>query len=104
MWELLGISIKSLIAGTVGGFISLRFFDNLSWIGRVLTVVGGGLLAGYSTPWILEVFEMHGKHDGFVGLMVGLFGMSIISALIKTLNRVDLWEEVKAYLPGRKGN
>lgn len=100
---IVGLSLKSFVSGAFGGLVSLKFFEGLSWAGRVWTVAGGALIAGYSTQWVIGFLELSEKHEHFMGFVLGLFGMSAVSALIKAITSADLWEEIKARLPGRKG-
>jgi hypothetical protein len=69
-----------VIAGLFGGIVSLRFFDKLSFWGRVVTVLGGAGIAHFTTPLVSGYFEVAPHNEGGVGFALGLFGMSIAAA------------------------
>jgi uncharacterized membrane protein YeaQ/YmgE (transglycosylase-associated protein family) len=99
----IGLTLKTFIIGAIGGLLSLRFFDGLSWWGRFATVLGGGVIASYGTALALEFLELSAKHEGFLALMIGVFGMSVVAAVIKAVASADLWKEIVERLPGGKG-
>ncbi len=89
-------------AGALGGFISLRHFGELTFFWRATIVFGSGVLADVATPFLIEFYELLGRHQAMTGLLVGLFGMSVFAAIIKAVQTADIWAEIKARLPGGK--
>lgn len=92
-----GLTLKGLIAGAVGSFISLRFFDGLTMYERWVTFIGGWGIASYGGPPMTSYLELGEKAELFVTLLLGLFGMSIAAALIKVIRETD-W---RAFIPRR---
>ena len=86
----IGIKLKALIAGAVGSFISLRFFDGLNVFEKWATFGGGALLAGYLTIPAITFMEIdnHNIEPG-ISLLIGLFGMSIAAAIIRVIKNTD---------------
>lgn len=100
---LAALGIKSLttsIAGLVGGFLSLRFFDGLNVYGKVSTVLGGWACANYGTPFVIQFYklvESDGYHAG-IAFAIGLFGMSMVAAVFQVIKRAD-WVELARSTP-----
>lgn len=95
----LGIKKAALIAGIIGGWLSLRFFEGLTRSGKWMTVVGGAAAANYLTAPIIAYFNLGpGSYEGGVGFAVGLFGMSLAAALIQFLR-----DDLPAIIRGRFG-
>ena len=90
----LGIKLKVVFFGALGALISLKFFDNLSTWERWVTFGGGlGLATGLTESvfaW-LELTNM--KLEAGLAVVIGLFGMSIVSALIKTVRETN-WSSI----------
>lgn len=78
----LGMKIGSLIAGAVGGIVSLRFIDDLTLWGRVLAVFTGAAVAGYGTPIIVHWLALGPATENAVAFFLGLTAMNIIPGLI----------------------
>lgn len=86
----LGLKLQVVVAGAIGAFISLRFFDGLGTRDRWLTFVGGWALASYLTGLAHEYFELKTvSAETGIALLVGLFGMSVVAALIKVIRETD---------------
>ena len=95
-----GIKKAALIAGIVGGWLSLRFFENLTAGGKWVTVIGGAAAANYLTLPIMSWFRLAaGDYEAGVGFAVGLFGMSIAAAAIKFV-REDIVSIAKSRFGG----
>lgn len=76
------------IAGFVGGIVSFRFIDELTWSKRVATAFTGALIAHFGTPVASFYFEMHDKYEPSIGFLLGLFGMSLVAASIQTIPKI----------------
>lgn len=79
----LGIKYGSLIAGTVGGIISLKYIDGLNNFGRVLAVLAGASVAGYGTPVLDNWLQLGADTESAVAFFLGLTAMNIIPGLIR---------------------
>ena len=89
----LGLKLKVVVAGAVGSFVSLQFFEGLSREDRWLTFFGGWALAAYLALPLTEFFELKPAMEQGISLAVGLFGMSLAAALIKAI-RDTKWSEI----------
>lgn len=110
----LGIKLGVLIAATIGGFLSLSFFEGapqadgsvkpISTFQKWSVVGIGGTLGTYCSGPIIEIAQISTKSDRFemaLGLVLGLFGMSLTAAIIKTIREINLVEIIKGWLPKR---
>lgn len=92
----MGLKLQVIVAGAVGSFISLRFFDGLGTGERWATFFGGLGLAAYLTESIFVFFELTSiKIESGLALLIGLFGMSLVAAVIKTIRETDWASFVK---------
>lgn len=95
----LGIKKGALLAGIIGGWLSLRFFEGLTTGGKWFTVVGGAASANYVTLPVMTFFHLApGDYEAGVGFAIGLFGMSLAAAAIKFIR-----EDLPLILKGRIG-
>lgn len=94
-----GLTLKGLLAGAIGSFISLRFFDGLSTWERWTTFMGGWAVASYGGPAVTALLSLSPRSDLFMTLLLGMFGMSIAAAVIKVIRDTD-W---KAIVRGKFG-
>jgi hypothetical protein len=71
------------IAGLIGGIVSFRFIDVPTWPKRIGSAAAGALIAHYGTPLVTNYFDMHDRFEPSIGFMLGLFGMSIVTAMVQ---------------------
>lgn len=104
----LGIKLKVFIAGVIGSFISLRFFDGLTLWERWVTFIGGVAIGSYGTEPFISGMELEGKahiFETFISLIFALVGMAVISACVKAIQAIswaDVMDIIKSIL-GRGG-
>lgn len=79
----LGLKLSNTIAGAVGSFISLNFFDGLSRAQKWSTFVGGWALGAWLAEPMTAVLELPAKVEIGLAILVALFGMSIAAQFIK---------------------
>lgn len=104
MLEALGLKLQVVVAGAIGAFISLRFFEGLTTAERWLTFAGGWAMAAYLTGLAHEYAELKSTTtETGIALLLGMFGMSIAAALIKLIRSVDWGGIIKGRLGGRDG-
>jgi len=84
---LIGLGIKkvALVAGLIGGVVSLRFFEGLTFSGKLATATGGAAIANFVTDPAMLYFNLPNGYEGGIGFLFGLFGMSVGAAVIKTI-------------------
>jgi len=99
-----GLKLKTVIAGAMGSFISLRFFDGLKLWERWTTFFGGWAIASYcaeGVSYFLGVVQP--TLETGIALGIGLFGMAISAAIMKLIKDTDWKEVVKTILTFRWG-
>lgn len=90
----LGLKFKVVVAGAIGAFISLNFFDNLKTGEKWTTVLGGWALASYTASPTTAFFELtNPSAEPGISILIGLFGMSLAAAIIKAI-RDTKWSEI----------
>lgn len=99
----LGLTLKNVIAGAVGSFISLRFFEGLSTPEKWSTFFGGWALGAYIGSPLSRFLEVDVKVDSGIALLVGLFGMAVVAAIIKAIRDTRWAELIKARFGGGNG-
>lgn len=99
----LGLKKVALIAGFIGGVISLRFFEGLTAGGKLFTAFSGAASASFLTPVALAYFHLEppASYEGGIGFVLGLFSMSIAAAVFKWFKETS-WQDVLGIF-GRKG-
>lgn len=90
----LGIKPGAFLSGLIGGVFSLRWVPEVGWSGRLTTILFGGITANYGTEPLYTSLGIHGLHMGAIGLMIGLFAMSLAAAIFKALNEIKLAEVI----------
>lgn len=88
----LGVTLKTIIGGALGGFISLRFNADLTWYERWITFFGGWGLGAWLAPPLNTYLELNQRAAWEAGtaLLIGLFGMSFAAAVIKAIKSLDI--------------
>lgn len=99
----LGIKKAALVAGFVGGLISLRFFDGLTSSQKFATAVSGAASANYLTDPTIAHFALTVGYEGGIGFAIGLFGMSVAAALVRLVKDTDWAGVLKGRFGGREG-
>lgn len=99
----LGLKKVALIAGFIGGVISLRFFEGLTPGGKAFTAFSGAAAANFLTPMTLAWFQLHPEsYEGGIGFVLGLFSMSLAAAVIKWLRETS-WQDILGIFGRGKG-
>ena len=99
-----GLKIKTVIAGAMGAFISLRFFDNLRTWERWTTFLGGWALASWWAEGVAYFLELKlPALESGIALGLGLFGMALTAAVMKLIKETDWAGIVKTILSFRFG-
>jgi pimeloyl-ACP methyl ester carboxylesterase len=102
----LGLKLPVVVSSSLGGFVSLNFFEEKDKDGNVVqltrkkrwTIVGGGALigmygAGPLIEWLLIEIPTISEKALFrleigLGLFLALFGMSLVAAIIKAVPEI----------------
>lgn len=91
--ETLGLKAASIVAGAVGAFVSLRFFEGLNLWEKWSTFLGGWALASFLAQPLVLFLEVPSKVESGISLLVGLFGMSLVAAIIRVI-RDTKWSSI----------
>lgn len=98
----IGVKASTFMAGTFGAMVSMAVISGPVWY-RVCLFMGGLVSSAYVTPLVVNSFEL-AKSENAVAFLVGMFGMSIAAAIIRTVQDVNfdsLMAQLRAWL-GRK--
>lgn len=85
----LGLKLVNLLVACVTSFVSLRFFDGLNTRDRWITFVGGVAIAAWGAAPLREYFELKPGVEVGIVVLLGLFGMSIASEVVKLVRDTD---------------
>lgn len=88
---MLGLKLANVVAGAVGSFVSLNFFDNLTRLQRWSTFIGGWAMGAWLAEPLTVALELPAKVELGIALVTALFGMSIAAQLIKVQWMELLW-------------
>ena len=78
----LGIKLSVLVAGLIGGIVSLTYETKLSFMRALLLIVGGASTAAYLHPLAEHYLSMDSKFSSGIGFVLGLVSMKVINFLI----------------------
>lgn len=78
------------VAGLMGSLLSMSFVDGMSKKQRLIAIVSGMIMAHYLAPMIAFLFH-EVDYQETVGFLIGLFGMSICSAIFRAIQHSDIW-------------
>lgn len=86
-WEPLGLKAGTVVAGFVGGVVSLSMLRDLTPMRAVGTVVGGTACAAYLTPIVLEYTGLSGTSEHALAFFLGVCGMNGVAGVFKISER-----------------
>lgn len=85
MIEVINIDeVAARLAGVAGALVSMRFLQGTR-TERISMAASGSVAAYYASPYLAE---LTGIPEGFMGFLVGVFGMAIAARI---------WEAVQAF-------
>lgn len=91
---------KNFLPGALGSFGAALFFMKGSAGRRVGLGVFGSFLAYYGSPYISQTLNMS---EGLAGLMLGLFGMSVVDSIFKSWQERGLPETIRDFWQALRG-
>lgn len=98
----IGVNANAIIAGAFGAAVSMVVIKGPLWY-RGCLFIGGLTSAAFVTPLLVNAFDL-AKSENAVAFLVGMFGMSIAAAIIRTVQDVNfdsLMAHLRAWI-GRK--
>lgn len=91
-----GKPISVLIGGAVGAVVSLRFGqEGLSVKVRLLNMMCSMACANYGAIPIANYFNAQ-EYRELIAFLVGLFGLSLCTAIFRAVDEADLWALFKS--------
>jgi hypothetical protein len=104
MFDQIPLELRGAAPGVAGSALALFFMRRPPFV-LVGMFVGGCLVSLYATHATAEFFEMD-RADGFVGFVLGVFGMALIGKLHDTIEAVspsEVWSDVRAAIRKKLG-
>ena len=96
------IAAHPLAAGLAGALIGLRFAPGISWLERVKNVAAGAVCSGFVAPAAGEMLRLSSPSMlGFLAFIIGMFGMSLASAVMMGLREVKVGEIISGWISRR---
>jgi hypothetical protein len=90
------------VPGIVGAVIGLRWAPGATWWERIINVTSGSAIAGYVGPAAAEVFDLATPaSQSALGFGLGLFGISLATALMQALRNLQLGDILADWLRRR---
>lgn len=97
----LDLAAHPLVAGLLGGLVGLRFVPGLSWPERLTNLAAGGLLSYYTAPALVGWWGLSEQMLGFLGFLIGMFGLSVASAVLQAIRQLDLADVIRSWISRR---
>lgn len=84
----LGLEKSHVLSGFLGALVSYRFFLELEWMDRLVTVALGIPVAIYCGPLVAHAFNLSPKAEIGAIFIVGAVGISFLSAVVKAMPEI----------------
>jgi hypothetical protein len=105
MENFLGVKLTALVAGFVGGIVSLAMIRDLTPKIAVTTVIGGTACAAYLTPLIIEYFNLAESNlENALAFLTGVCGMNGVAGVFKISERFRANPSIEALKKGLKND
>lgn len=90
IFDHLGVSASAMVAGLVGGLMSLSMLPQLTFRKAVAALIGGGACAAYLTPLAVEYAGVGSRNlENGLAFALGIGGMRIIGGILKLWERFE---------------
>lgn len=87
-WDEMGIRVGTVIAGLVGGILSLSMMPRLTFRKAMTAVLGGGACAAYGTPLVVEYLGVASRNlENGLAFVLGVVGMHILGGIFTMSDR-----------------
>ena len=90
----LGLKVGNVVVGAVSSFTALRFFEELSIVGKWMTFMGGWCVSAFGAAPLREYLILSPRVEIGLVLLLGLFGMAISAEIIRLFRTLN-WEAIK---------
>jgi len=85
--EALGLKLATVVAGFIGGVVSLSMIRDLTPLKAFGTVLGGTACAAYLTPIALHYTGLAGGAEHALAFFLGVCGMNGVAGVFKVSER-----------------
>lgn len=99
----LGLKLVNVVVGAVSSFVTLRFFDGINVGAKWSTFVGGWALAAWGAEPLRDFMEAPPKIELLYVMLLGLFGMAIISEVFKLIKEGALTAIITRWFARKEG-
>ena len=90
-----------LVAGGLGATISIPFHPEINTAPKRTFCVGVSAVgAHYVTPLVIDYFHLSPERVGGIAFLLGLFGFSIVQAVMRGITNADFWSLIKSHFGG----
>ena len=90
IWDHLGIQVSSVIAGLIGGILSLSMLPRLTFRKAITAVIGGAACAAYLTPLAVEYLGIASRNlENGLAFALGVAGMNVLGGIFKLSERFE---------------
>lgn len=87
-WDVMGIQVGTVVAGLIGGILSLSMMPKLTFRKAMTAVLGGGACAAYGTPLVVEYLGVASRNlENGLAFVLGVVGMHILGGLFTLSDR-----------------
>lgn len=83
----IGIKLSAVLAGLIGGIVSLSFINNLTLLKAIFAILTGAASAAYITPLIVSGFDLGHELGNAVAFLTGFLGMNVLAGVFKLSDR-----------------
>lgn len=91
------IAAHPAAAGLAGALIGLRWAPGAGTVDKLLNVISGATLAGFGGPALGEWLRLSSSQLSVAGLVLGLFGISLADAVMRSIRTIDLAEIARGW-------
>lgn len=86
-WEDFGIHIEMILAGLLGGFLSLEDKQGLSTWEKLGVFASGGIISNYLTPVIVEWTSMNENYMFGLAFLLGFSGLKGVKLILMYIKK-----------------
>jgi hypothetical protein len=93
--EPFGLKISFIIAGFIGGVVSLKYVKDLNKWAALFAVFTGSAGANYLTPIFLHYVKLDENLEYPAAFIVGLTALNLIPLIIKASENADILKMIR---------
>lgn len=86
--EQLGIKLSVVIAGLIGGIVSLTYHTKVSFLKALALIAAGASTAAYLHPIVAHYLSTDDRFSSGIGFLLGLTSMKLIGGIMTSADKV----------------